>query len=54
MALPKGNQQLDLFLRMAVGNWTAMLCLEPLVVGSVPAVSCMRAADPCIARDSLR
>ena len=31
-----------MFLRMAVGNWTVMLCLEPLVVGSVPAVSWRR------------
>ena len=31
-----------MFLRMAVGNLTVMLCLGPLVVGSVPAVSWRR------------
>ena len=31
-----------MFLRMAVGNLTVMLCLEPLVVGSVPVVSWRR------------
>ena len=31
-----------MFLRMAVGSWAVMLCLGPLVVGSVPAVSWRR------------
>ena len=31
-----------MFLGMAVGNWAVMLCLGPLVVGSVPTVSWRR------------
>ena len=44
----------DKFLRMAVGSWTAMFSLDPLVVGRVLTVSLALSANSFIARDSFR